>query len=210
MANSDVQLKLYNDALRLCGERKLSSLSENRESQRLLTGVWDGGARDYCLEKGQWNFAARTLELTYSPSITPAFGMRYAFDKPVDLIRLMKFCSDELLVNPELRYQDQPAYWLCDLDKVYVQYVSNDDAFGNDLSLWPQTFRRYVAAYLASRVVARLTSDKQTLAYVKVELKEALTDARSNDAMAGPTVVPRNQGSWGRARGGGRKRYDRA
>ena len=70
------QLTLYNNALHLIGERKLSSLSENRECRRLLDTVWDRPAIDDCLERGQWNFAIRSVHIDHSPSVEPAFPCR--------------------------------------------------------------------------------------------------------------------------------------
>jgi hypothetical protein len=37
------KLKLYNDALGILGERRLASLTENREPRRVLDEVWDAG-----------------------------------------------------------------------------------------------------------------------------------------------------------------------
>jgi hypothetical protein len=57
------KLSLYNGALRELGSRKLSSLSENRESRRVLDDIWDGGFRDEILESGLWTFAVRSIEI---------------------------------------------------------------------------------------------------------------------------------------------------
>jgi hypothetical protein len=73
------KLSIYNGALLALGERKLSSLTEARGSRRRLDSVWDDGGVKSCLQAGFWNFAMQSIELTYSPSITPAFGYRYAF-----------------------------------------------------------------------------------------------------------------------------------
>lgn len=209
MSNLEVQLALYNEALELCGERPLASLSESREPRRHLDRIWDTNVRDTCLELGQWNFAARISALTYSPSITPPFGHQYGFDKPTDLVVLMKLCSDELLQIPLLRYQDAGPYWFCDLDTVYLQYVSNDDSYGNDFSLWPESFKRYVAAYMAGRLAPRLSRDKATIAHLIGEARDRLTIAKNKDAMKEPTkFMPK--GDWARARGGNRRRFDRA
>ena len=94
------QLSLYNGALTILGERKLSSLTENRETQYKLTDIWDNDAVNRCLQMGQWNFAMRAVQLDASPSVTPSFGYQYAFDKPTDYIRLSGLCTDEYYKNP--------------------------------------------------------------------------------------------------------------
>lgn len=203
MSNNAVQLALYNEALALMGARKLASLSEAVESRRLLDSIWDTNVVDTCLELGQWNFAARIASLTYAPSIDPSFGYQYAFTKPDDLVVLMKLCSDEYLETPLLKYQDTAQFWFAAVDTIYLQYVSNDGAYGNDFSLWPESFKRYVAAYLALHAVPRLSRDKSALAYIEGEMKKRLATALNKDAMKEPTrFAP--QSSWQAARRRGR------
>lgn len=197
------QLNVYNDALRLVGERQLFSLDENREPRRLLDAVWDG-AVDYCLEEGQWNFAIRSQQLDYSPSVEPPFGFRRAFNKPDDWVRTVAVATDPYFNAPLLQYTDEASFWFCDMDEIFVRYVSNDPSFGKDSSQWPQTFRHFVAAYLALQIAPRLKNDideeKLTRSY---RLKKS--DALAKDALQEPTKgVP--AGSWVRSRRGGYSR----
>lgn len=196
------QLSLYNEALRICGERKLASITEDREPRRLLDGVWDGGAIDYCLEQGQWNFAMRSAKLEYAPSIDPAFGYKYAFEKPSDYIRITALCTDEYFNVPLTQYTEEGGFWFSDLDEIYIKYVSNDSSYGSDYSLYPQTFMRYVATYLASEIIDRLTQNASLWDKTYRLMQKRLTDARSKDAMAEPTqFLP--TGRWISARRGG-------
>lgn len=198
------KLSLFNGALRLCKERKLAALSENRPPRRLLDDAWgDGsttGAVKACLEMGQWTFATRTVMLDYSPSVEPEFGYRRAFDQPEDTVRPVAICQDEFFNFPLLGYHDERHYWYTDLDTIYVRYVSNGAEYGADLSLWPEIFAKLVEAYLAMEIVGNLTgadSKKVEQAFVRAKL-----EARSLDAMNKPTVfMP--QGSWSSARRGG-------
>lgn len=202
------RLGLYNSALRKCGERKLASLAENREPRRVLDSAWDDGLIAYCLEQGLWNFAMRTIELEYSPSVEPSFGLQRAFDKPTDFVRTAGLCSDEYFKNPLLQYTDEAGFWFADLDVIYVRYVSDDNAYGNDLSLWPETFSKFVSAYLAGEVCERITGSRTKADDIKKEARHLLIDARSKDAMAEPTTtLP--QGSWTSARQGRGGRRDR-
>lgn len=194
------QLGLFNAALLIAGERNLASLTEDREPQRLLTQVWGDGAVNYCLEQGQWNFAILSAKLTYSTTVTPTFGRRRAFVKPTDLIRLVGLCSDEYFTSP-VNYLDEHKYWYCDLDDIYIRYVSNSTTYGNDLTLWPATFAEYVAAFLCSRVIHRLTSDKTERDRVYALAKKRLEDAKVKDAIGEATQFLPN-GSWVRSRQG--------
>lgn len=198
MAND--QLSLYNNALTVLGERKIASLTENREPRRVLDDVWSGAVK-YCLEQGQWKFAIRTSKLTYSTDVNPTFGYRRAFERPSDCVRLTALCSDEYLRIPLIHYQEEAAWWFTDLDDIYVSYVSDSLDFGSDYANWPETFARYVVLYLADEAGMRITQSERTLDKVAKDLKKAKKDALSKDALQGPTrFLP--QGLWVRARQG--------
>lgn len=206
--SADIKLILYNDALRLCGERRLASLSEERESRRMLDEVWNT-AVEYCLEEGLWKFSIRSRETSYSPSIEPDFGYTYVFEKPEDLIRITGLSSDEFLQTPLLDYRDEGGFWFSNLDTIYVSYVSNDDSFGLDSSLWPHTFKKFLAAHLAYEIVNDLKKDSAESFQQRIEreMTKRMTEARSHDAQAGPTRFTPT-GSWVSSRGFG-YRWDR-
>ena len=195
------QLSIYNGALRMCGERKLASLTENQQSRHLLDDEWADGAVDYCLGQGQWKFATRTIELAASTSIEPDFGYQKAFPIPDDFIRTVALCSDPYLKVPLLQYTQEQAYWFADIDPLYVSYVSNDASYGADMSLWPQEFVLYLQAYLASKIVETLTQDSNKWEKVFKLARRYLIDAKSSNAMEGPTVFPPT-GAWASARRG--------
>lgn len=208
MTPAAARLGIYNEALRLLGERQLAALTENREPRRILDTVWDAGAIDYVLEQGQWQFAMRTIEITYSPSVEPPFGYRYAFNKPDDLIRVTSVCTDEFFTTPNLRYTDEAGFWFADDQSIFIKYVSNHVNYGSDLSLWPQTFMKYVAAYFASESCSALNKSEATEQKVRRLLSERHKDAMAKDSMAEPTkMLP--MGSWVMSKFGGVNRRDR-
>lgn len=206
MAISDAQkLALYNGALRIIRETKLASLTEAREPRRVLDDVWlglsTGGAIRACLEMGQWHFAKRTVKITYNPSLTTAFGYRYGFDKPDDYVRLMEMCSDEHFNSPLTAYRENGPYWFADLEDLYVSYVSIDDEYGLDATLWPEAFRFVVEAYLAKEVAFSLTVADGVRVIAENALKDAVLKAKSLGAMAQPTkFAPAS--SWETSRAG--------
>ena len=208
------RLELYNHALLICGERFLASLTEDREPRHLLDHVWDNDGVKKCLEAGQWKFAMRAVRLDYDPAIDPDFGYRRAFSKPTDWCATAGVCTDEYFRVPLLQYVEETGYWFCDQDEIYVRYVSNDSAFGGDLSAWPARFEDYVAAFFASKIILKLTSDENKIRMILGNdltgnkdglLYSAIKRAKSLDAMAGPTTFPA-QGGWTSARMGGRSR----
>lgn len=193
------KLSLYNGALRELGEGKLASLSENREPRRVLDSMWDADAVKTCLAAGQWNFATNSIELSYSPSVTPAFGYTYAFDKPENWVRTVGMCSDERFTSPLLHYQDEGAYWYADLDPIYVRYVDSGTSFGLDYSKWPANFTRYVETWLAARICMALTQNQGKRDGLEQLAEVWLVKAKSTDAMDEATkFMP--TGTWTRAR----------
>ena len=196
------RLSLYNGALLECGERDLASLSENREPRRLLDRVWDNGAVRYCLGRGQWKFAKRTVELAPSLTVEPGFGYPYAFEQPLDFVRTIGVWSDEYLQSPHLRYQVDGAIWLADIELLYVSYVSDDAEHGGDLARWPEDFSRAVELYLAARITKKLTQSEDNEKFMLSKAGAAFREAANSDAMEGPTTFP-PPGRWVQARHGG-------
>jgi hypothetical protein len=199
------KLSLYNGALQILGERKLASLSESREPRRLLDDAYGDGSTNKavrrCLEMAQWSFATRTVQLDYSPSVTPSFGYQYAFDHPTDFVRVCGIWSDENLTSPLNTYKDERHYWYAPIETIYVSYVSNHASYGADLSLWPESFVEVVEAYLAQKIAKGLTAGVEAVKLANALWEKAKKDARSIDAMNKPTAFAPS-GSWVRARGG--------
>lgn len=197
------KLSIYNGALRLLKERRLSSLTENREPRRLLDDAWDDGQTSgvvkYCLEMGQWTFATRTVQIDYSPSVEPDFGYRYAFDQPSDMVKPVGIYSDGYCQLPLLDYVDERHYWFCDVPTFYARYVSNDTSYGADISLWPETFVNMVQARLATEIAMNLTSSENLMVMADRAWKVAKKEALSSDAMRKPTAFA-PPGRWGQAR----------
>ena len=191
------KLSLYNDALLILGDRKLASLAEGRDARRALDDAYDQ-ALAYCLEKGFWNFAMRSVQVDSSASVVPTFGYQFAFTKPSDLRRVHSVSANETMDPPLLEYVDETNYWYANSDPLFVRYISDDLAYGGDLSLWPETYANYVAHRLAFRTCNRITG-KAPGDDIRVDLKRALSDARSKDAMDEPPGFP-PKGSWVRSR----------
>ena len=194
------KLNLWNGALTVLGERKLTSLTEAREPRYKLDDIWDNDAVNRCLQHGQWNFATRSVKLESSSSTTPTFGYQFAFDKPSDFIRTVGVTQDEYYDVPLTRYSDEAAWWFSDLDPIYVRYVSNDNEYGQDYAIWPFNFAEYVEHYLAYKLAPRLTG----VTYggddgPEKALRKMLHKARSTDAMESPAKFP-SKGSWASAR----------
>ncbi len=195
------KLSLYNGALTVIGERKLANLTENVEPRFKLDDVFDNDLIDRVLQMGQWRFAARSVELQFSPSVTPTFGYQFAFDKQPDHIRTMKVCHDEYFKQPLTQVSTEAGWWFADLETIYVQYVSNDSDYGNDFSLWPFNFTEMVEHYMAYKVAPRLTGLDLGDDELEKKWKGKLREAKAVDAMEeSAKFLPK--GAWAASRQG--------
>ena len=107
----------------------------------------------------------------------------------------MAICSDEFFKSPIYNYPDENNFWFCDLDTIFIKFVSDDDEFGRDYSLWTELFRNAVGAKMAKELAISLTKSKSIKDEMKAELKAYLKDAKSLDAMSKPTTF-KPPGSW--------------
>lgn len=202
--SGDVKLRVYNDALRILGSRRIASLAEDREPRRALDDAYgsdDEGVRS-CLEVADWNFATRSVEGAYDPGVEPTFGFRRAFAKPDDLVRLTALSADPYFVVPLVarQFTDEAGYWFADYDTLYVRYVSEGDDFGLDSGKWSMAFRKYLSAFLAYECCERITNSTDHLQKARRLMDDARTHAKSRDAMdEGVKFLP--TGSWVAARG---------
>jgi len=200
------KLQLYNQALSLIGEMTLATVTDNRPERKALDAIWDEDPIKQMLEETYWEFATRTLEWNYNSAIEPSFGYSRAFDKPANYVRTVALCTDEYFTDPLTRYHVEAGYWWCDLDTIYVRYVSDADNYGRDMSLWTELFRNCVATKMAKELAIRLTKSQSIKDEMKQEHQRYLSDAKSLNAQEKPTQYMR-PGSWTRSRRGSSSSY---
>lgn len=200
------KLSLYNGALEILGQTRLSSLTENTPRRHKLDAIWDRNFLTRALNKGQWDFAMRVQELTSDASIDPAFGREHYFNRPADCVRLMALSTSEYFYPPLTgdEYRREGDYWVCDFETLYCKFVSNDDSYGKDYTLWPEEFTEFVEAYLALRAEPTVTQGDR-LEIAKAAYKEARDHAKSVEAQEAGSKRP-TRSRWASARGGGRGR----
>lgn len=194
------KLSVYNAALSLLGQKRLANLADNREERRVLDDLWDA-AVGYCLEEGMWHFAVRTVELSSDAGIEPAFGYRYAFARPDDWVRTAGVGIEPMFNQPLTAVASEAGYWWADTNPLYIRYISSDPSSGGDLSLWPPSFTKFVAAHLAAEACVAILGNTSRLEDLRKLEKQRRTEARSKDAMNEPTTFMPT-GTWVNARMG--------
>ena len=193
------QLKIYNMALLMIGQNPLSALTDTNENRRILDQIWnnDPPATDSWLEQGFWNFAMRTRKAAYDPDYDPDYGFKYVYQIPSDLVRMNQMSANEYFRGPQIDFKEEGGFWFCDYQEIYLRYVSNDNSYGGNLSLWPASFTKFCESDLAFMAAHRIDSGQLDRLYgIR---RKALTDARSKDAMREPTGQ-QYHGSWVQAR----------
>jgi hypothetical protein len=116
------QLYLYNKALGYLGERKLASLSENREPRRVLDDYWSDEV-PFCLGQGLWRFARRTVQQDADSTFAPEFGFNYAFPYPSDWIRTVLVSTSPDLDPPLLQMRDEGGYIYANATPIYLSLL---------------------------------------------------------------------------------------
>lgn len=192
------KLAIYNAALFALGERRIATLSEDREPRRVLDAKWNDVGNE-CLEEGSWSWARRTRQFDADTSIVPPFGYAYAFDKPSDWMRTDRVSADGDFAQPLTDYLDEAGYWWARVTPIYVSYVSSDALFGWNVGAWTPSFGKYVALRLAASVGFRISGSENKAEAIAAEAKVALKSAQAKDAMSQPpSHFP--QGSWASSR----------
>lgn len=198
------KLSIYNGALRMLSQTKLSALTEEREARFDLDQVWDENGIKACLEMGLWNFANRTVMASFNPSYESPFGMRYSFDKPSDWVRTSAVTTDEYFSNPLFAYADEAGFWFSDLPTLYIKYVSDDTDYGLDYAKWPESFRAFVYAYFANEICPKVLKTEKLIEKMEKKFMHLRTTAKSRDAMNEPSRFPA-AGTFTRSRRGGNR-----
>lgn len=195
-------LPVYNDALLLLGEEQLTTVDDDSRRRSILDVAVNAGLVGSILEDVGWHWAMTSMRITADPSIEPEWGFRYGHHLPTDLHRFDGVWYDEYFTTPIRRYTDEDGILLCDVEEIFIQYVSSDWLMKPEK--WKPSFKRFVAAKLAYDTMNRFPSaDKQSimLAYEQRE-----SDMKSIDAQQSPPLIL-TRGNWSRTRTmGGRNR----
>jgi len=176
------RLEIYRGALRLLGPSNLASLTEDRPERLSLDAAWSNSVA-FMLEKGMWNFAIRTVELSYDEDVEPLFGYRHAFSKPADWIRTVSISETADFFEGLRSYEDETSNWHADPELIYVRYVSNDEAYGWNVGAWRQHFSKALEAYLAFECGLPISSDRGNRNDLFQLFEARLRDAKTKDAV---------------------------
>jgi hypothetical protein len=147
------KLGLYQNALRLIGQRKLTSITEDREPRYLLDDVYDLDAIEYCLEIVEPVFARKTAKLAVSV-VSTEHDLDNVFTLPADYISIVKVYSDPKLDHPISRFIIEGNTIACEHATIYLRYISDDAV--SSFTNWSRSFAEVVSSYLARETCFKL------------------------------------------------------
>jgi hypothetical protein len=194
------QLQIYNQALLALRASPLASVSEARESRRVLDEFYTTVLAEM-LEAGFWKFAMRTVKITEDTSNTPEFGYSHAHNKPDDWVRTYQLSDSERLEYSLDDWIEESNLFFADVTPIYVRYVSNDSDYGGDLTRFTSRYTKAVAFELAWRSLPKLAGTGVEKEALLKDKEAAISEAKSFEALREPSRRP-PAGRWNRARFG--------
>jgi hypothetical protein len=180
------KLSLYNEALRIIGERRLSAVDEAREPRYELDSVWNLGAVDACLEIIKPRFATVVDKITVASTSTET-EFAYYYSLPTDYVAMVQPYSDARLDEPITRFLIQGRQLAADQTPLYLRYISRS----GPMTEWSPSFARFVGAYLAMQIGPRIKP--ADIERINATYEAALSLSRDRDAWeeASPRAKPR-------------------
>ena len=185
------KLQLYNQALLLMKERRLSGLAEDRESRRTMDEFYDQVVQ-FCLEQGMWKFAMRSATLNQDGA--GAYGFTYVFNLPSDHIHTFAV-GDTADYDPPLvyTYAEEAGLLYANTTTLRLRYSSNGANYGLLLSDWPQGFAFYVACELAAWTAYAITGNENVALMLDKKSKIMLANSLSLHSLVNPPgLLPLN------------------
>lgn len=196
------KLSVFNEALRILGQTRLTTPDAETEHGRQLRDAYDGAVMT-CYESGNFNHTIKRVELSRLGT-TPAWGYQYYYGLPTDFLRVAEISASGVPNDPLVDYEIEDGGLATDSDKVYLKYVSSELLVLTP-GEWSQSFADFVSATLALRVAPKVASSNIELAMEHEKRYRA--KALSLDAIQNPPAR-RIPGRWASAARGARRNQE--
>lgn len=175
--------EICNLALMRLGTGPIESLDDTSKEARALKNCFEL-ARDIVLRGHPWNFAGKRAALARLSAV-PAFGYAYAFQLPVDQLRVLGLVDESGKIDPTLDYQIEGNLLLTNQTSASIRYIEKV----TDPGRWDALFCSALSARLASEVAYHLTGSAAMKKQMMNEYLVELGQARSIDAQENPPEV---------------------
>lgn len=142
--------------------------------------------RDAILELADWDFARRRASLAASAQ-TPAFGFKYAYTLPSDLVKLLPVTMDGSVRGRAVPHEKEGTEVLCDLKApLKIRYIAQVYNY----SLWPATAIDLFSTRLAMKMAHWITGKSGYYDIAAKAHKDALDTALLSNAVQGSEPEP--------------------
>src|SRR3990167_11384113 len=181
---------ICNSALIKLGSRqRITSLTQTNSVTAAYCNEQYAKIRDELLESANWNFALAWVELT-TTGTTPTAEYDYEFQRPSDLIRVVKICDNDAGVGT-IPYRLGGDRILSDSNQLWMLYVRKE----TDPNVMSPMFREALAWKLAYDLATVVTDVSTTRTSMERDVIRAVARAKASDAMQDyPESMP--HGSW--------------
>jgi hypothetical protein len=183
------ETSIANAALRIIGERKISSLGDQTKAARLLADAYPE-TRDELIRAMPWKFAIHRAQLA-SDDEKPGWGYARQYSLPDDSLRFLSAETDRAwtLEGRKILSDALPP-----LEIVYLRKREDPQEFD-------PLFRATLSAALAVEVAEALTGERRSLALAYSALEKSWNLARDANAKSGPVTILEGESDFLRSRG---------
>lgn len=174
MAISEVNI--INDALGELGEPSIVSRSDNTAQANAADRFFDQAKREFLEERG-WRFASKQVQLARLAT-APSFKYAYAYQIPVDFIRLIELNEVDVEDVRVPLYEKVGDQIHTDETTVKIVYV-----YDADVSLFTPSAAMAMAFKLADKMARLLTDSASQKEEMAMRYEKAVKKAKSIDSM---------------------------
>lgn len=174
------KLSVYNEALRILGEARIATVTDDVEARFALDDAWTT-ATTFVLEQAPWRFALLTAALTHSSGEPALAGYSYRFAKPATWLRTHSFFTLSGARECPLDMRQQGTTFYANVASPNIRYVSSTYT---DPTYWTEPYAKAVAAYLAYEVAEKVTGDGSKVEQVFQIYQQSAKIAIERDAVA--------------------------
>ena len=144
------EVQICNLALLKFGNITINSLEDNTAQAQACKELYPL-MRDELMSLHGWNFALARADISSKLADTPAFQYDYAYQLPVDCLRVVE------LYGTEAKWAREGNEFLTNQDEeIFIRYIKKVTTTGN----FSQVFVNSLAVRLAGELVAKIKEDK--------------------------------------------------
>ena len=177
------KLEIYNDALRLVGDLRLVSTSDDVEARYALDNAWSRAVL-FCAAQANWPHAYNSTSVNLSADASsPGYNKSYTIDSS-DWLRTVAVSLDQhFSVGAHFHEALGKLFLNTSASTAYVRYIDRTYLGDTYISTWSEMFCSVVAHRLAFEVCERLTQDPQKAQGIYQLFAEVLNLAKSQHAL---------------------------